>query len=1243
MTMYNIKRNIRVISWNIQSSNSVCHGNKFQDNDFCKNFTSYPIVCLQEIRQSVKYPGYKSFNNTRAKENDGGVCTLVRHEIFNGIKQHPCKISDVVVCKLKSTFFNLETDIFIVNAYIKPANTSTVTDKKSGRDRLHEIDTYINELSAKGCILLCGDFNSRIGREIDFILNDNSGADSFIPLPEDYITQDISPRNTKDLKTNSHKKPFLDMLINNRLHILNGRTLGDSQGELTCIKPNGSSLVDYFIISSDHNKLVSHMKVKEFTIYSDHKPLELSLNFSVSNTNQVEPLHKSFDKAPQRYKVTSSSKDDFLESMEKNAQTACHILDTSYEKTHNGSYSLNDDITKYLQDTASDSMELTKIKRQTNSYTNNQPWFGKENRVGKQNLRKAAYSVSQCPESDYLRQNFYKVKNHYKTLNKNKQDEFSKKINSDIENGKILNWNQFKKLKNHKSKNTVFDSVDMKNFEKFFGKLYSNEHATISSEKKAEFLEESVRISNDYTPSNYQDNTDLNKPFTCKEIADTVLELKNGKSSSDDTINNEMLKYLTAGANGTQLLEKLFNHCFDTATYPWNNSIITPLHKKGCKSDPDNYRAVAVSSTIGKLFSTILLNRILATKNKTCPDPVNQLGFSKGAQTYDHVLTLSTIVSKYKRLKKPVYAVFVDFRKAFDSVCREALFLKLASQGICGKIFETLKHMYANSTGQIKLSGHISNKFSIDKGTEQGHPLSPDFFKLYINDLSPLLEHTNCPTLMEQIVSHLLWADDLILLALDPATLQNQLNSLSQFCTDWGVEINMSKTKLIAFNSNKSDTFSLKLCNKHIQGADSYCYLGIEIDKSGKFTLARKELSKKALRSLYSLKNTVNKKHISFRSLTTLFDSLIKPIALYGAPIWAPGMPIFRNLTKQFWQEYIESNSSLLKKISQSECERIHTHFLKWALGVNRKASNAGIWGESGRYPIIYEGLMLTLKYFNRIKRLNNDTLVSLAYQEQKRLKLEWYNGIESILRTDSCYSADHVSSYLILKKKTSRHTLKDHSTHCTSITNHSQCSFIIHKGIKKSLPKQKLLPLSSERFSVANVIKSFKKQFRDAWDGNLTISRKLCFYKTLKSSFKKEPYLDLVNNYKDRNNLTRLRISAHHLEIERGRYNNVPKENRTCAWCKLCLGSDIIEDETHLLNECDLYAANRAITSQKLSLSETSSIQNNKPHLAPVMIEENKIPPEENAQFFQTLARFITICFNRRKKFIESLNSERD
>ena len=80
---------------------------------------------------------------------------------------------------------------------------------------------------------MCGDFNARIGKDYDFIKNERSGGETFLPLPDDYIAQELRHRNSKDAITNSYKRPFLDLLINNKLHILNGRTLGDTLGDFT--------------------------------------------------------------------------------------------------------------------------------------------------------------------------------------------------------------------------------------------------------------------------------------------------------------------------------------------------------------------------------------------------------------------------------------------------------------------------------------------------------------------------------------------------------------------------------------------------------------------------------------------------------------------------------------------------------------------------------------------------------------------------------------------------------------------------------------------------------------------------------------------------------------------------------------------------------------------------------------------------------------------------------------------------
>ena len=209
------------------------------------------------------------------------------------------------------------------------------------------------------------------------------------------------------------------------------------------------------------------------------------------------------------------------------------------------------------------------------------------------------------------------------------------------------------------------------------------------------------------------------------------------KSVSDYLISNEMLK------NSNEKLQlvvvKLFNSFLQHGSYPWNNSITTPLHKKGDRQNPDNYRAITIGSCLGKLFSNVLLERLIEFRERACPD--RQLGFRSGAQCNDHILTLNTIIEKYtKKEKKRLFACFVDYCKAFDSVSREALLFKLGNMGIAGKFFECISHMYNNSSTRVKLIRKLSAAIDVTIGTEQGHPMSPEPFKLYIHELSIRLE-----------------------------------------------------------------------------------------------------------------------------------------------------------------------------------------------------------------------------------------------------------------------------------------------------------------------------------------------------------------------------------------------------------------------------------------------------------------------------------------------------------------------
>ncbi|KAL5271735.1 hypothetical protein ACHWQZ_G000069 [Mnemiopsis leidyi] len=321
------------------------------------------------------------------------------------------------------------------------------------------------------------------------------------------------------------------------------------------------------------------MSVLPLTQFSDHRPLSLTLTLTIKTDRTCKQLHEAYEPSPRRYIFDTTSKEGFQEAMNRpeNIDKTDQILNTQYDKSTGHTYELNQQVTEHIQMLSDLSLSKTKAPKQHKpGSTNKKPWFKSVTRSAKRELSRATTIVSEFPNSDYLRKNFYRVKKTYKKMVIKSRDSFFAKLNADIESGKVLNWNQFKKLKTLKANNTKFDSLDMENFERFFKDLYSNAHETISEEKKAELSEEATLIKN--LGSAESDETILNRPIEASEILESLSTLKNGKSSSDDMISNEIMKSLFE--KNVSLLLKLFNQCLDSGTYPWNNSLITPYIRK---------------------------------------------------------------------------------------------------------------------------------------------------------------------------------------------------------------------------------------------------------------------------------------------------------------------------------------------------------------------------------------------------------------------------------------------------------------------------------------------------------------------------------------------------------------------------------------------------------------------------------------------------------------------------------------
>ena len=255
----------------------------------------------------------------------------------------------------------------------------------------------------------------------------------------------------------------------------------------------------------------------------------------------------------------------------------------------------------------------------------------------------------------------------------------------------------------------LLDKYDLLSFFEYFSNLYKKD-----PEVNQELSSNAHNYKETHKATNGHETIPLNAEISITEIVDATKRLKLNKSVSEDLLSNEMLKNLCP--MGTKAMQKVFNHCLSNGLYPWHTSVITPIFKKGDPYNPDNYRAIAVGSCFGKLFSSILLQRLHLFRAEHCPDPIEQLGFTKGAQTNDHLLTLKTIIDKYTiKQKTSLITCFVDLRKAFDTVCRDLLLYKIVSVGIRGNFLRVIENMYNSSSAKIKINNLLSGNISVER------------------------------------------------------------------------------------------------------------------------------------------------------------------------------------------------------------------------------------------------------------------------------------------------------------------------------------------------------------------------------------------------------------------------------------------------------------------------------------------------------------------------------------------------
>ena len=111
----------------------------------------------------------------------------------------------------------------------------------------------------------------------------------------------------------------------------------------------------------------------------------------------------------------------------------------------------------------------------------------------------------------------------------------------------------------------------------------------------------------------------------------------------------------------------------------WKESIIVPIHKKGDKTDCNNYRGISLLPTTYKILSNILLSGLIPYAKEMIEN--HQCGFRRNRSTSDHIFCIRQILEKKWEYNDEVYQLFIDFKRAYDSVRREVLYKILIQFG----------------------------------------------------------------------------------------------------------------------------------------------------------------------------------------------------------------------------------------------------------------------------------------------------------------------------------------------------------------------------------------------------------------------------------------------------------------------------------------------------------------------------------------------------------------------------------
>ena len=961
------------------------------------------FISLCETHLSVEYLLFEGFtwfgsNRTahkRAVKASGGVGILVKNSVMEQYHVNIVdKAHDGIIC-LRAEHKESRYSFVIISCYLSPESSIW------GRDA----DLYFSHLLAlmyivKGdAVYICGDMNSRIADLKDYIEGD-----------------DITPRTVLDTGVNKHGHAFIEFLKDSKCCVLNGR-LNPEKDNFTSISIRGKAVVDYIATSHDAiNRclefsvytptelvdLVGHEAINlidERSRLPDHSVLLLrfqatdigllrSASQDPSCPSQVKRRNRNYPEDFLSSDMSSRALSDLLEQLQ-----ATQKSQTDIDRWYNNLCDfLHSEMDKFCP---------AKEQGGTRKYFRvNQPYWNDELKGLWRGMRAAEQLFLKCKSGAPSERAILLKQFKHSQMTFDRRLRFFKrrfrrgqalKLEQLYTGNPQLFWKEINNLGPKKCiaipMEVLMDSGEssfqpkqiLEQWETDFRNLYSCSGSN-SSLFDDQFLEEicklKIELEDRRRNCSLSQEQGFNSDITVEEVQKILHKFKFNKAVGTEDLPNEVLKspYLF------NILYNLCCICFDKSIVPskWNESIIKPIPKSP-KNDPRiplNHRGISLLSTVYKIYSGVLNNRLnkFIESNELLVDEQN--GFRRNRACIDHIFVLSSVVRARIENDQQTFVCFVDFRKAFDCVHRDLMEYKLLLAGIGGKLYNGIKSLYNSPVACIQVNELRTGWFPTPFGVKQGDLLSPSLFALFINDLAQEIKQADLGIPIDDFnLSILLYADDIVLMAENEAKLQKMLDIMVVWCSRWRLDINSEKTQIVHFRRNYElqSNYPFSFQSVHLKYTHSYKYLGFLFDEFMNFADGIKILADSAGRALGGLLSKLKVcPDLSFSVFSKLYNSLVDSILFYAAGVWG-----FKE---------------------RPDCNAIQSRALRCFLGVHKFSAKVAIEGDAGWEPCLVKQRGEIVRVWNRLVSLPVERLTRKIFMWDRGNNHPWSREVAVIL-----------------------------------------------------------------------------------------------------------------------------------------------------------------------------------------------------------------------------------------------------